>query len=160
MFLQKHPPASQWNCPAFASFHLISSLIRRDRIRCFPWHSVDITGSPSARGGAAANPGFREILSPCFLTAAVAPHSQQQGQLVPILASWIHDGAPSRAQQSSPVDFYRSEMTCPQNHSTSQLTGRQGHGASTSPEERQMDRVGERRRRTMMKALRAAGSAS
>lgn len=37
--------------------------------------------------------------------------------------------APSRAQQSSQVDFYRSEITCPQNHSVSQWGGQQDHGA-------------------------------
>lgn len=69
-----------------------------------------------------------------FPQQLLCPLTQQQGQVVPVfLLASMGAGpmvwTPSRVQQSSRLDFYRSEITCPQNHSVSQWRAQQGHGA-------------------------------
>lgn len=133
---------------------------------CFPWHSVDTTRSPFARGGAAANPGFRDTLIPCFLGSCCGPSLSAAGPgcaHVPAgeRGSWSRGLGPkqSSAKLSSGLFQVRNDLSLkPQRSPAARPTG----SRCPAPDQRRgrWTGSGERRRMRMMKALQAAGSGS
>lgn len=157
---------SQWNSPPFCFLppDFIPHLKGLDTV--LPRHSMNTTGSPFARGGAAANPGFRETLMPCFLSSCCGPSLSAAGPgCARVLAgdrgSWSHGLGPkqSSAKISSGLLQVRNYLSPKAQRSPA---ARPGGSRCPAPDQRRgrWTGPGGRRRMRMMKALRAAGSGS